>query len=152
MRLRRLSEYGSVACLVERPTREAQAEQYSDTVQKSGFRKRGRRNGVASDFFPFSPFSFRFFPFLSVSFRFFQFLSVSFLVFFFFVSSIFFCFFPFSSVFSSISKTNETGRHRSRDPFCETPKKTSVQCHAEGGATKGGVSKCEQTQTNADKR
>ena len=26
------------------------------------------------------------------------------------------------------------------------------QCHAEGGATKGGVSKCEQTQTNADKR
>ena len=28
----------------------------------------------------------------------------------------------------------------------------TVQCHAEGGATKGGVSKCEQTQTNADKR
>ena len=27
-----------------------------------------------------------------------------------------------------------------------------IQCHAEGGATKGGVSKCEQTQTNADKR
>ena len=26
------------------------------------------------------------------------------------------------------------------------------QCHAEGGATKGGVSKREQTQTNADKR
>ena len=26
------------------------------------------------------------------------------------------------------------------------------QCHAEGGVTKGGVSKCEQTQTNADKR
>ena len=26
------------------------------------------------------------------------------------------------------------------------------QCQAEGGATKGGVSKCEQTQTNADKR
>ena len=26
------------------------------------------------------------------------------------------------------------------------------QCHAEGGATEGGVSKCEQTQTNADKR
>ena len=26
-----------------------------------------------------------------------------------------------------------------------------VQCHAEGGATKGGVSKCEQTQANADK-
>ena len=36
---------------------------------------------------------------------------------------------------------------------------TSYQCHAEGGATKGGVSKCEQTQTkrrltltNASKR
>ena len=32
VRLRRLSEYGSVACLVERPTQETQAEQYSDTV------------------------------------------------------------------------------------------------------------------------
>ena len=32
VRLRRLSEYGSVAYLVERPTRETQAEQYSDTV------------------------------------------------------------------------------------------------------------------------
>ena len=31
-RLRRLSEYGSVAYLVERPTRETRAEQYSDTV------------------------------------------------------------------------------------------------------------------------
>ena len=27
-----------------------------------------------------------------------------------------------------------------------------LQCHAEGGATKGGVSKCEQTQANASKR
>ena len=32
VRLRRLSEYGSVAYLVERPTRETRAEQYSDTV------------------------------------------------------------------------------------------------------------------------
>ena len=32
LRLRRLSEYGSVAYLVERPTRETQTEQYSDTV------------------------------------------------------------------------------------------------------------------------
>ena len=32
VRSTRLSEYGSVACLVERPTRETQAEQYSDTV------------------------------------------------------------------------------------------------------------------------
>ena len=32
VRLRRLSEYGSVACLVERPTRETQVEQYSDTI------------------------------------------------------------------------------------------------------------------------
>ena len=31
-------------------------------------------------------------------------------------------------------------------------RKSSSQCHAEGGATKGGVSKCEQTHTNADKR
>ena len=31
-RLRRLSEYGSVAYLVERPTWETRAEQYSDTV------------------------------------------------------------------------------------------------------------------------
>ena len=32
VRLRGLSEYGSVAYLVERPARETQAEQYSDTV------------------------------------------------------------------------------------------------------------------------
>ena len=32
VRLRRLSEYGSVAYLVERPTRETRAEQYSDTA------------------------------------------------------------------------------------------------------------------------
>ena len=32
VRLRRLSEHGSVACLVERPAREEQAEQCSDTV------------------------------------------------------------------------------------------------------------------------
>ena len=35
VRLRRLSEYGSVAYLVGRPTRETQAEQYSDTVHFS---------------------------------------------------------------------------------------------------------------------
>ena len=35
VRLRRLSRYGSVAYLVERPTRETLAEQYSDTVLKS---------------------------------------------------------------------------------------------------------------------
>ena len=32
VRLRRLSEYGSVAYLVERPTRETQVEQYSDNA------------------------------------------------------------------------------------------------------------------------
>ena len=32
VRLRGLSEYGPVAYLVERPTRETRAEQYSDTV------------------------------------------------------------------------------------------------------------------------
>ena len=35
VRLRRLSEYGSVACLVERPTRETRTEQYSDTVLRN---------------------------------------------------------------------------------------------------------------------
>ena len=34
VRLRGLFEYGSVAYLVERPTRETRAEQYSDTVLK----------------------------------------------------------------------------------------------------------------------
>ena len=70
-------------------------------LEKSGFRKRSRRNGVASDFFRFFPFSsvfFRFFPFfpcfLSV-FRFFQFSSVSFRFFLFPFFSVFFRFFPF---------------------------------------------------------
>ena len=36
VRLRRSSEYGSVAYLVEKPTRETRAEQYSDTVLSSG--------------------------------------------------------------------------------------------------------------------
>ena len=86
-----------------------------------GFRKRGRRNGVASDFFPvfFSVF-FRFLPFSSVfslfSFRFLQFSSVFFR--FLPVSSVSFRFFPFFSV----SFSEKTGRHRSRDPFCETPR------------------------------
>ena len=31
-----LSEYGSVACLVERPTRQTQAEQYWDTIYLKG--------------------------------------------------------------------------------------------------------------------
>ena len=35
VRLRGLSEYGSVAYFVERPTRETQAEQYSDTVLRN---------------------------------------------------------------------------------------------------------------------
>ena len=71
---------------------------------KFGFRKRGRRNGVASDFSVF--FIFRFLPFSSVSFRFLPFSSVSFL------------FLPFHF-------QKKTGRHRSRDPFCETPK---IEC------------------------
>ena len=37
VRLRRLSEYGSVAYLVERPTRETRAEQYSDTVLNTSY-------------------------------------------------------------------------------------------------------------------
>ena len=37
LRLTRLSEHGSVACLVERPTWETQAEQYSDTILVTDF-------------------------------------------------------------------------------------------------------------------
>ena len=38
---------------------------------------------------------------------------------FFFLGSVFFRFFPFSSV--SFLEKKKTGRHPSRDPFCETP-------------------------------
>ena len=34
----------------------------------------------------------------------------------------------------------------------EFPVPTVNQCHEEGGVTKGGINKCEQTQTNTDKR
>ena len=44
VRLRRLSEYGSVAHFVERPTRETRAEQYSDTVLWSGVGSKGLLN------------------------------------------------------------------------------------------------------------
>ena len=47
VRLSRLSEYGSVAHLVERPKRETQAEQYSDTTPSADC-KRGRRKGATS--------------------------------------------------------------------------------------------------------
>ena len=59
---------------------------------QSGFRKRGRRNGVASDFFRFLPFSSVFFRFFRVFFPF---------------SSVFFRFLPFSSV-SFSEKNGET--------------------------------------------
>ena len=70
----------------------------------------------------FSLFSFRFLPFFSVFFRlfrFFPFLSVFFP--FFPFLSVFFRFFPFLSVFFPFHFQKKTGRHRSRDPFCETP-------------------------------
>ena len=95
-----------------------------DPQNESGFRKRGRRNGVASDFFRFF---FRFLPFSSFfsvfslfSFRFFR--SLLFVPF-------SFCFFPFSSVcFRFIfEKKKKKGRHRSRDPFCETPIRMNFQ-------------------------
>ena len=43
---------------------------------------------------------------------------------------------------------------KTRIPKADSPRdrESKAQCHAEGGATKGGVSKCEQTQANADKR
>ena len=74
-------------------------------------------------FFRFCPFFFRFFPFFCVSFRFFPFSSVFFRFF------PFFPFFPFSSVFFRFLPffpfhfQKKTGRHRSRDPFCETPRR-----------------------------
>ena len=61
----------------------------------AGFRKRGRRNGVASDFFRFLPFFSVFFPFF---FRFFPFPVFSFLAVF-FGFRFFPFFFPFSFVF-----------------------------------------------------
>ena len=111
----------------------------------SGFRRRGCRNDVASDFFRyffrFLPFvlSVCFFLFVSVFFRLLRFFSVSFrffpffffsgsdfirfllflsVVFLFFLSFVF-CFLLFFSRFLFFSE--KTGRHRSRDPFCETP-------------------------------
>ena len=79
----------------------------------SGFRKRGHRNGVASD-------SFRSLPFFHV----FSFFSVPFFPFWLFFGRFrFFPFFiPFSSDFFPFSSVSfsEKKRHRSRNPFCET--------------------------------
>ena len=54
---------------------------------------------------------FPFFPFLSVFFRFFRFLLF---------------FFPFSSVCFRFIFRKKTGRHRLRDPFCETPESYGI--------------------------
>ena len=78
----------------------------------SGFRKRGRRNRVASNFFHF----FRFLPFSSFFFRFHVFLFLLS-----FSSSDFFRFLPFFSSSSVSFSEKKPGRHRSRDPFGETP-------------------------------
>ena len=64
---------------------------------------------------PFFSVFFRFLPFSSVFFRFFRFFPV-----FFPFSSVFFRFFRFFSVFFVSFSEKKTGRHRSRDPFCET--------------------------------
>ena len=69
----------------------------------SGFRKRGRRNGVASDFFPF--FS-RFLPFCSVSFRF---------------SSVVFRFLPFFSVLFRFFRFIFRKKKKRGDTVRETP-------------------------------
>ena len=47
----RLSEYGSVACLVERPTRETQAEQYSDNGPVLGKEERSKMRQNARNTF-----------------------------------------------------------------------------------------------------
>ena len=79
-----------------------------------GLRKRGRRVCVASDFFRFLPFSSVFCVFLfsvSILFPFFVFFRVR-----------FWSFFPrFLSIFFRFIFRKKTGRHRSQDPFCETP-------------------------------
>ena len=49
VRLRWLSEYASVADLVERPTWETQAEQYPDTVLNSEREKRPKDRGFGQD-------------------------------------------------------------------------------------------------------
>ena len=107
-------------------------------TQSSGFRKRGCRNGAASDVFLsfrflqiFSLFSFRFLPFFFV----FWFLPfVPFLSFFFFFGflpffSVSFRFFPFFffcvfAVFAAFSGSDFSVSFlvRYRETFCETPK------------------------------
>ena len=52
VRSRRSSKYGSVAYLVERPTRETQAEQYSDTVLGFSLPKQRSRNSILPVFQP----------------------------------------------------------------------------------------------------
>ena len=86
----------------------------------SGFRKRGRRNGVASDVFRFFPFSFRFLPFFSVFFRFFLFSSVF---------SVFFLFFRFI-----FRKKRETPFVR---PLLRNPE-MGVYRHRVNGVGRGG--------------
>ena len=81
----------------------------------SGVRKWCCRNGVASDFFRF----FRFPQFSSVFFRFhFSFLDIFFGFRFF---PFFSRFLPFFSVSSVSFSAKKTGRHHSRNPFCQTP-------------------------------
>ena len=86
------------------------------SAQNSGFRKRGRRNGVASDFFRFLSFSSVFFRF-----HFFAFLAVFSGSDFFLFFSVFFRFFfsPFSSVSFSEKKRGDTVRET---PFAKPRK------------------------------
>ena len=104
------------------PETSARTPQTSEKFLQSGFRKRGRRNGVASDFSAF----FRFLPFFLL-FPFLRFFPVSIFVLFccfFFGFRFFPLFCPFSSVsfcFLPLHYQKKTGRHRSQDPFCETP-------------------------------
>ena len=59
VRLRGLSEYGSVAYLVERPTRETRAEQYSDTFLNSlaVFHRFSSKEDAGNRFMHFAPLS-----------------------------------------------------------------------------------------------
>ena len=62
------------------------------------------------------------------------------------------CFLWVFPCFSKTARKRRSGLRGSAKRFPSFEVRCQNQCHAEGGATKRGVSKCEQTQANADKR
>ena len=94
-------------------TLQAHPMRLEDKMEGSGFCKRGRRNDVASDFFPFSVF-FRFF---------FLFSFVSFFLFCFSVPICFSFFFSFSSVFFPFSSVSFSQKKKNRGETLAKPRK-----------------------------